>query len=271
MALDEEDPRRHVEEQHRPERPELGAAERLRRCHVCDRAGADRRRGATARNGERESDGRVADEGGRGAAEDEEDRAREGERLQDDFDRRRGEVRLEEVGVEEGTEAEPHHDEAAAEPATIREPLGHRRDRRHVAEPQPEPADDAIARDEPAPAEPGGAEPGEQVADPPQERSGDRDRARTGPVLPAAAHDRADPEEEDGGGEGGGRTCGAPAERGRQRLREEAPSVDRTEAGHEGRARCGHPPATRHAQLHPIAQRGEDREEWHGGGGAVEP
>ena len=68
---------------------------------------------------------------------------------------------------------------------------------------------------------------------------------RPAPVLPAAADDRAHAEEEDRERErpGGGRV--RPAERGDERLREQAPRVDGPEARHRDRARQGDEPAVR--------------------------
>src|SRR5574341_19972 len=214
---DEEDPRGDVEEEHRPERPELGTAQRLRGGETRPRGwrGRDGRRGPG--RGEGEAGGRVGHERRGGAAEEDEDQPRHAEDRHDDADRpwleraaprlhdrgglgrdgRERRDRLEEVGEEEGAEAEAHHHEAAAEPAPARAPLGDRGHRRDGAEPEPQPADDAERGDQPRGAEPRRAEAGEQVPAPPEDRAGDRDGARAGAVLPAAADDRADAQGEE--------------------------------------------------------------------------
>ncbi len=128
-------------------------------------------------------------------------------------------------------------------PRRPREPLGHRRHRRHVAEPEPEAAHDTVGAIQPG--RPTATFPGRRAGFPAPQRSAPVTATGRGPARSCqrAAQHGADAQEEDGDGERRRRLRAGPPERRLQGLCEDAPGVDRPQAGHQGDAARGDEPA----------------------------
>ena len=88
--------------------------------------------------------------------------------------------------------AEAHDRHAGGEAGTVREPLDERRDGRDVPDPQPDPADDAVAQVDQPQLRGGHADGADEEAEPPGAGRGEHRHPRSDPVdqVPMTAADR---------------------------------------------------------------------------------
>ncbi len=237
---DDHDAGRDVEEEHQPQHPELSCAHRFAngevvgRCRLGD--GAPRLPASRTPAG-----GRIRVALRRGNNEDEIDNA-------ENFKRRRHAAR------DDRSRRERAHDQCAGavsrdrdaghQPAAIREPFRDRRDRRDVAHPHTDAAEDAITEIQAAQRLARREETGEQIAHAVDHPGHRRDRSRSGAVLPQPPEDRPEAKKRDRDREVQRDLGQGPARGVHERLDEHAPAVGRAQADlHDHRGRGDEPSA----------------------------